>query len=246
MTFPTYTKPIPTITTQQMIEVDRLMIEEYHITLLQMMENAGRNLATLARDRFLDGKVQQKRIVVLAGNGGNGGGALACARRLCIWGANVQIVLSRSVNDFNPAAKHQFNILQRMDEPFIQGEILDRLANAHLDLIIDGIIGYSLKGNPREQAAHLINWTNTHQAPVLSLDTPSGLDLTTGKAFDPTIQATATMTLALPKVGLQEASDYVGELYLADISVPPQLYKAPGLVLEVPHMFGEGDIVRIN
>ena len=40
---------LPALSTVQMIDVDRLMIEEYHITLLQMMENAGRNLAEQAR-----------------------------------------------------------------------------------------------------------------------------------------------------------------------------------------------------
>ena len=40
---------IPVLSTEQMAEVDRLMIEEYQIGLVQMMENAGRNLAELAR-----------------------------------------------------------------------------------------------------------------------------------------------------------------------------------------------------
>ena len=43
---------------EQMIEVDRAMIEDYGIELIQMMENAGRNLAHLARERFLDGNPQ--------------------------------------------------------------------------------------------------------------------------------------------------------------------------------------------
>ncbi|OJJ23801.1 NAD(P)H-hydrate epimerase [marine bacterium AO1-C] len=246
MNFPEYTQPIPAITTKQMIEVDRLMIEEYDITLLQMMENAGRNLAVLARERFLGGNVQKKRVVVMAGSGGNGGGALVCARRLCIWGANVQIVLSHPEDHFTDTVLHQFNILKKMGEPFIHSEIVDRLATAHLDLIIDGVIGYSLEGNPRGQAAHLIQWANAHVAPVLSLDTPSGLNLTTGEVGTPAIRATATMTLALPKKGLQEAQENVGELYLADISVPPVLYKAPGLALNVPDVFEERDIVRLS
>ena len=75
---------IPYLTTDQMREVDRLMIEVYQIELMQMMENAGRNLAHLARDRFLDGDPQNKYVIVLAGTGGNGGGALVCARRLYI------------------------------------------------------------------------------------------------------------------------------------------------------------------
>ena len=77
---PLYDSEIPQLTTEQMIEVDRAMVEDYHIELMQMMENAGRNLAHLARDRFLDGDPDGKSVVVLAGTGGNGGGALVAAR----------------------------------------------------------------------------------------------------------------------------------------------------------------------
>ena len=43
-----------TITADQMREVDQAMVEEYGIQLTQMMENAGRNLAHLARERLLE------------------------------------------------------------------------------------------------------------------------------------------------------------------------------------------------
>ena len=75
-------KDIPYLTTDQMREVDRAMIEDYYIELIQMMENAGRNLAHLARTRFLGGDPRGQHVVVLAGSGGNGGGGLVCARRL--------------------------------------------------------------------------------------------------------------------------------------------------------------------
>ena len=65
---------LPALSTVQMVEVDRLMIEEWQILLIQMMENAGRNLAHLARARFLDGGPRGKKVVLLAGTGGNGGG----------------------------------------------------------------------------------------------------------------------------------------------------------------------------
>ena len=73
MDYPFYTAEIPYLTTAQMIEVDRLMIEKYHIQLIQMMENAGRNLAHLARNRFLDGDPSGKRVIILAGTGGQWG-----------------------------------------------------------------------------------------------------------------------------------------------------------------------------
>jgi NAD(P)H-hydrate epimerase len=77
---------------------------------------------------------------------------------------------------------------------------------------------------------------------------PSGLDATDGAIYEPAIRATATMTLALPKVGLfsEAAATHVGELYLADISVPPALYAGPPLQLEVGPIFAADDIVRIR
>jgi NAD(P)H-hydrate epimerase len=57
MAIPYCAEQVPFISTSQMVEVDRLMIEEYHIELLQMMENAGRNLAHLARVRLLRRKI---------------------------------------------------------------------------------------------------------------------------------------------------------------------------------------------
>ena len=112
-----------------------------------------------------------------------------------------------------------------------------------VDLIIDGIIGYGLEGAPRGGAARLIRWANRQNAPILSLDVPSGIDSSTGETFEPAIRAAATMTLALPKTGLatEAAQDAVGELYLADIGVPTSLYEGPSLNLEVGPLFGRAD-----
>ena len=115
------------------------------------------------------------------------------------------------------------------------------------DLIIDGLIGYSLKGPPYGGAALLIQWANSQPAPILSLDVPSGIDTTSGNIYDPAIKADATMTLALPKQSFlnPEVMLKSGELYLADISVPPQLYNHPPLNLKVTNIFTQSDIVRI-
>ncbi len=76
------------------------MTEEVGISLLQMMENAGRCLATQARS-MLGGDMRGRRIVVLAGRGGNGGGGLAAARRLAVWGAAVTVVLAQSLEEMH-------------------------------------------------------------------------------------------------------------------------------------------------
>ncbi|MFQ5578197.1 MAG: NAD(P)H-hydrate epimerase, partial [Anaerolineae bacterium] len=233
MTLPVYTGPIPHLTTAQMIEVDRAMVEDYAIALIQMMENAGRNLAHLARRRFLGGNPRRKTVVVLAGTGGNGGGALVCARRLHNYGARVQVFVTKPDVDFTPVPARQLNILRRMKVPVARAEGVSQTDRPHL--IVDGLIGYSLKGAPRGAAGDLIRWANAQNAPILALDAPSGVDATTGTVFEPAITAAATMTLALPKRGLRTpgVEARVGELYLADIGVPPELYAGPRLGLEV-------------
>ncbi len=236
---------VPYVDTAQMIEVDRAMMEDFNIGLIQMMENAGRNLAHLARERFLDGDPRGKKVVVLAGTGGNGGGALVCARRLHNYGADVAVFVTKPDEKFTAVPAHQLDILRRMSVPIgLASEVSEGDSPV---LIIDGIIGYSLKGAPRGAAAELIRWANDQPVPILVLDAPSGVDTTTGIVFDPAIRAIATMTLALPKEGLRAdgVSAQVGELYLADISVPPMLYASLALNIKVGSLFAESDIIRL-
>ncbi len=241
MPIPWLDADIPYLTTEQMIEVDRAMIDDFEIDLVRMMENAGRNLAHLARERFLAGDPAGKTVVVLAGTGGNGGGALVCARRLHGYGADVRVAVTS--DEMTPVPAQQLRILDSLDVPILVHD----LPYADAELIIDGVIGYSLKGAPRGRAAELIRWANDAAVPVLSLDAPSGLDTTTGTVFDPAIVATATLTLALPKEGLRlpDAAWNVGELYLGDISVPPQLYAREPLNLHVGPIFARSDVVRL-
>lgn len=185
---------IPALSVAQMREVDRLMVEELGIELVQMMENAGRALAEHAR-RALGDDARGRRVVVLAGGGGNGGGGLAAARRLAI--------------------------------------------------ILDALIGYSLVGAPREPAGSLIRAANASGVPIVALDVPSGLDADSGEPREPTIRAASTLTLALPKTGLRrpEARPFVGELFLADISVPEAVYARLGL--RVGSIFARSDVVPV-
>ncbi len=237
---------VPSVDAAQMAEVDRALVEDYGILLVQMMEHAGRHLAHLARARFLAGDARGRRVVVLAGKGGNGGGALVAARRLAGWGAEVSIAIATEDDAFVPAARLQLGIARRLDLTVVRAADLDLLSRP--DLIIDGVIGYSLHGAPRGDAARLIASAAEAPAPILALDVPSGLDATTGVPGDPVIEAAATMTLALPKRGLvvDTARRCVGELYLADIGVPPALYARSPLRLVVPPVFATADLVRLQ
>jgi NAD(P)H-hydrate epimerase len=243
---PWYRGELPYLTVQQMVEVDRAKVEDFRIDLVRMMENAGRALAHLARVRFLGGDPRGKKVVILAGTGGNGGGALVCARRMRAWCADTVVFLTRPPGEFTPVPAQQLEILRRMRVPVAEGPPLSETPLP--DLIVDGLIGYGLKGSPRATAADLIRWANARSAPVLALDVPSGVDAATGEPYDPAIRASATLTLALPKEGLRApgAERYVGELYLADIGVPPSLYGGPGLGFAVGPIFAESDILRLR
>jgi NAD(P)H-hydrate epimerase len=223
-------RDVPALTTDQMREVDRSMIEDVHIELIQMMENAGRSLAQLAIARFAP-----LSVAVLAGPGGNGGGGLVAARHLLNRGCTVSVVLSKP-DTLTAVPAHQADILGRM------GAVMAELP-APADLVVDALIGYSLRGDPTGRVATLIEWANEQPAPILALDTPSGLDVTTGVAGTPHIQATATLTLALPKVGLID-TPAVGELYLADISVPAIVYQRMGLT--PPPLFRDDVVIRLS
>ena len=236
-----YVSVIPAVTVAQMREVDRIMVDELHIELLQMMENAGRCLAAHTRS-WLGGQLTGRQIVVLAGSGGNGGGGLVAARRLTIWGAEVAVVLGQPRSKLRGVPAHQLEILGRMGVPVWTADQSPPGTLARADAILDALIGYSLQGPPREPIASLIRAANRATAPVVALDIPSGLDGDSGQPFDPAIRAATTLILALPKAGLLRpaARDWAGELYLADISVPAQVYQRLGI--ETGPVFAASDI----
>lgn len=237
--FPPPAIPPPWISVEEMIEVDRLMVEELGIDLVQMMENAGRCLAHLSRVRFLHPGPRRKRVVVLAGGGGNGGGGMVAARRLAGWDAEVTVVTTTPIDDDTIAARQRL-ILERIGMTVVDPGMLGGLRTP--DLVLDAVIGYSLRGSPSGRAAEMIRWCLEVDAPVVSLDVPSGLDADSGEARQPAVRPDATLTLALPKRGLAAAP--VGELYLADIGVPPTLYRRLGY--EVGALFTASEIVRLR
>lgn len=217
------------ITEAQMIEVDRIMIEDLHIELKQMMENAGRNLA-----HAVLGSCTPTRVAVLAGSGGNGGGGLVAARHLANAGVDVVVTTTRPDDNLSPVAAHQLDILRRMGV-----EISD--VPESYDVAIDALIGYSLRGAPQGRTAELIDQLASYTGTVVALDTPSGLDVTTGETPGVCVIADLTVTLALPKVGLRQRKN-VGELLLADISVPRAVTAALG---PAAPDFSMGSLLRV-
>ena len=212
----------PAVTTAQMRGVDRLAVEETGPNLYQMMENAGRNLARLALER-LGPNWRRSNILVLAGSGGNGGGGICAARHLANHGAGVSLWVA-APERLGEVPAYQRKIFQATAGREISARSVEKLQP---DLILDALIGYSLRSAPRGPIETFIRWANESGAPILSLDLPSGVDATTGEAPGEYVRPACTMTLALPKTGL--APDKAGEMFLADIGIPERVYRRLGI-----------------
>lgn len=237
------------VTASQMAEVDRRAMERFELSLPQMMENAGRALARLARERFFDGHAGAGRVTVMAGPGGNGGGALAAARRLAGWGARVVVFATAEPAAMAPITAQQARTVRAFGidvaGPADAGVAWPPAATP--DLVLDGLLGYGAAGEARGRVRDAIDWVRASGAPVLSLDVPSGMDATTGYALGPAVRADATLTLAAPKSGLlvPEACGSVGELYLADIGIPAAAFDGLLDVRTAASWFVEDDLVRM-
>jgi NAD(P)H-hydrate epimerase len=216
---------VPAVDAAEMLEVDRIAIEETGPNLYQMMENAGRNLA-LAALEILDGRHHESRVRILAGTGGNGGGGITAGRHLLNQGTGDVTLQITNTERLNAVAALQLQIFRNADGVVFPDDAAPADVTGLPDLIIDAIIGYSLRGAPRGRALQMIEWANSVEVPVLSLDIPSGIDATTGKPPGAAIVATRTMTLAAPKHGL--CARQAGALELADIGIPREVYRRLG------------------
>jgi NAD(P)H-hydrate epimerase len=225
---------VPAVTAEQMREIDRIAIEETGPNLFQMMENAGRSLATLTID-LLGTDWREAKIIVLAGTGGNGGGGICAARHLSNHRANVTLVLA------DPAALGEVPRWQQAIYQNTDGRIADDPERLQPDLVIDALIGYGLRSAPRGRFAELIRWANASGQQILALDVPSGIDATTGETPGEVTHAAWTLTLALPKTGL--LPERTGALYLADIGIPERTYRRANIDYASP--FGASYVIPL-
>src|SRR5688500_2611321 len=141
--------PIPALTPDQMSRVDRIMVDDFGVEVLQLMEVAGQAVAAWARERFLGGDARGKKVLVLAGSGGNGGDGMVAARVLHSWGAQPAVWLSHEADTLQGAAAHQLRSLLALglpihppSEPVPQ----DSGALPGADLIVDALLGFGLSG----------------------------------------------------------------------------------------------------
>jgi len=236
-------EPLPLLTAAQAAALDAHLATAAGNLLAATMQRAGHQLALLAAQR-LDGEVLDRPIVILAGGGYHGGGGLVAAHDLLEWGAWVQLLLAAPATAYPAAVAAQLDALRALDAGIAWAEEGWELPPT--DLVIDALLGPDLRTPPTGQIRELIYLANSSLAPILSLDLPSGLDPSRQALYTPHIQASATMALGLPKAGIPEAAAQgaVGDLYLADVGIAPELYMQVGVT--APQLFTTASLLRLT
>jgi hydroxyethylthiazole kinase-like uncharacterized protein yjeF len=210
------------VTTDRLLGLDALRRLEYHALSagVDLMARAAAATADWIAARF----PAPARILIAAGPGNNGGDALVAAELLRQRGYTLDILLP--VEPTSPATRHAQATLAAAGIHCVR-----RVDPAGCDLIVDGLFGIGLSRAPDEPWATLIGTLNAAAAPILALDTPSGLDAWTGRAGGACIEARYTLTFLSHKPGLFGAhgADLAGEITLAGLDCPPEwLEDTPG------------------
>ncbi len=211
------------ITSEEMAALDE-NCKFYGLIPIQLMENAGANVANEIKKRFTS---KGTSVTVVAGKGNNGGDAFAAARHL--HGFDVKIVLlGRSKDLRTEETSRNMRILK--ENGFDIVEITDSSELKTLsrsEVIIDAIFGTGIHGKIREPEATAIDLINDASAFVVAVDVPSGLDPDTGES-EKAVRADLTVTFHSAKRGLLNAKEYVGELVVADIGIPDGMERLAG------------------
>ncbi len=220
------------VTAEKMQSVDRHAIDAMGIPGLELMEEAGMGTVGVLID--VAGVEAGDHVVVVCGKGNNGGDGFVIARGLGEYGAEVDVFLLGSASDVSGDARANLDLL----EPGTVSEIadekgVDALTEAldESDVAVDAIFGTGFSGVPRGLNGAAIAALNDSDVPVLAVDVPSGLDASTGAVEGECVVAEWTSTMALPKKGffLFPGREFVGDIHVIDIGIPPEAVEAVGV-----------------
>lgn len=223
--------PLPTLTSSEARQVDRLAADRFHLPLIWLMEAAGWQVARFCRGRTY----------VVCGKGNNGGDGLAAARHLHRWG-RLEGVACIDVTAYHDDAALELKALQAagvtIDAQFRPGEST---------ILLDALLGTGLSRPAEGPIGTWIEEVNESGRRVISADVPSGLNADTGAAGGPTVRAALTATFGLPKRGLVtgDGPAHAGEIWVCDIGIPPAALAEVGLRVP-PHLFAMHDRVELG
>ncbi|GAG48815.1 unnamed protein product, partial [marine sediment metagenome] len=195
------------VTTETMKSLDEAAVREHGIASLDLMERAGRAVARVVHSLVKDGGLKEK-VFLLAGSGNNGGDAFVAARHLLERGVPARVILLVDPERVRGDAKENLERLRReVPGSLAVARTIEELMDCardleEVDIIVDGVLGTGLKGDVKGHYCEVIFFINGSNRKIVSIDIPSGLDGDSGVVHGVCVDALATITMGLPKLGL--------------------------------------------
>jgi NAD(P)H-hydrate epimerase len=201
----------------------------------RLMEHAGTGVAAAARALAIDtDRWGRGPMLILAGPGNNGGDGLVAARRLAQNGAQVIVALVAPENRprGGDAARNWDRLVRVKGVTIVHcpvardvamlGQGIDRAS-----IVVDALLGTGVRGELREpirSAVELVRQARAAMVPVLAVDTPTAVDLSSGQPSDPAVRADLTVTFHRPKTGLRTklGAALAGRVLVAPIGIPAE------------------------
>ncbi|AGA90471.1 yjeF-like protein, hydroxyethylthiazole kinase-related protein [Thioflavicoccus mobilis 8321] len=214
------TSPLPhaLYRAEQLRLLDRAAIDEAGIAGGELMERAGRAAYRLLRTTW----PRARSLTVLCGAGNNAGDGYVVARRAAADGLAVRVIALADPDGLRGDA-----LAKAVAYRDAGGRILsDPALPARTDVIIDALLGIGIGRDVEGRWAEVIRASNAHQAPVLAIDVPSGLDADTGAVRGTAIEAQGTTTFIGLKPGLFTGAgpDCCGRIHFDRLDVPATVY----------------------
>ncbi len=233
-------KKIPVLPLSRLSAYRHFITQFFGIDELQLQENAGRAVAALVRELY--GPLSSMKIAVGIGLDFKAGVALVASRFLENWGASISLLLVGRPT--LRSSEKQLEIVKKMIDDI---NVIRWPSLNSYDLVIDGIVGFSLKNEPSGRVKSLIDHFKSIKRNILAIEVPSAINVCNGLPFgDMVVKARETIALGVPKESLflDQTKHYVGDVYLADIGLPQRLYEKLGL--DMPRLFGESEVIRLH
>lgn len=223
------------VTVEQMRELERVAIEEYHIPSIVLMENAARQTTEVIARHL--GDLQGKRILIFAGKGNNGGDGLAIARYMANRGAAVRILFFGNPESSQGDAKTNLCIAEAMKIELItvNGQRdLDRIRQSISvsDCLVDALLGIGFGGELHGGMRRITEMMNESGKYIVAVDVPTGVHADSGKVADGAVRAHETVTFGACKLGLvlYPGASHCGKITVASIGIPEKLATQAGSV----------------
>lgn len=216
------------VTSFEIREIDKRAQELYGIADSLLMENAGRESAKSIMAHF-SGEVGHG-VAIFCGKGNNGGDGFVVARYLMKEGVDVDVFLLVREEELKGIALENFILLKKIGCPInaLHGEMNEeedygwKEIVSRKGVIVDAIFGTGFKGSPPPFVEEIIEYINSSNKKICSIDVPSGVNSTTGVVHGKAIRADLTVTFGLPKIGLftGDGVDRTGRVEIKDIGYP--------------------------